>query len=324
MSPSITPGAPNPPGGLVTLGETMGLLVAAGTGPLATAGSMRLRIGGAESNVAIGARRLGCPATWIGRIGPDSVGELVLRELRAEGVTCVAPVDTAATGLMLRHRRTADLTRVDYHRAGSAGSRLGPEDLPADLIAAAKVLHLTGITPALGPGPAAAVHAAIEIARKAGALVSLDVNYRAALWSRSRAGDTLRDLLGSVDVVFAGVDEARLLVAGGTPREQTQRLVASGPTQAVIKLGEAGCHALIDGVAYDTPAIPVRVVDPVGAGDAFVAGYLADLIQGASPSQRLATATAAGAFTVATHGDWEGMPRREELSLLQHGDDVVR
>ena len=316
--------APDGPGGLVTLGEVMGVLTATEPGPLASGAGMRLGVAGAEFNVAIGVRRLGCPATWIGRIGPDAIGELALRELRAEGVTAIAPVDTAATGLMLKQRRTADLTRVSYYRSGSAGSRLGAADLPREAIAAARVLHVTGITLALGPEPADAVRAAMRIAREAGVLVSLDVNYRAALWDRDAAGAALRALLGQVDVVFAGVEEARLLVAGDSPTQLAERLVAAGPTQAVIKLGEAGCHARIDGAGHDAPAVPVRVIDPVGAGDAFVAGYLAELIAGAAPAQRLATATAAGGFAVATPGAWEGMPRRDELPLIQPTDNVLR
>lgn len=311
-------------GGLVTLGETMGLLAAEQPGPLSAARSMRLGVAGSESNVAIGARRLGCPATWIGRVGDDAVGDMVLRELRAEQVVCAAPRDSAATGLMLKHRRTVDLTRVSYYRAGSAGSRLRPADIPRDAVAAASVLHVTGITLALGPDPAAAVRAAVDIAREAGATVSLDVNYRAALWDRPSAGAALRELLAAVDIVFASVDEARLMVAGDTPRQLAERLADAGPSQAVIKLGEAGSHALIDGVAYDTPALQVGVADPVGAGDAFVAGYLADLVAGRPSAERLATATAAAAFTVATAGDWEGLPLRAELPLIEPSDNVLR
>jgi 2-dehydro-3-deoxygluconokinase len=310
--------------GLVTLGETMAVLSATEPGPLATGRTMRIGIAGAESNVAIGVRRLGCPATWIGRLGRDEWGELVRRELRAEGVTSLASADDAPTGLMLKHRRTPDLTRVDYYRSGSAGSRLSPSDVPADAIAAARVLHVTGITPALGPGPADAVRHAIRVAREAGVTVSLDVNYRAALWSRTEAGDLLRTLLDQVDVVFAGVAEARLLIDGDTPADLANKLAGHGAEQVVVTLGAEGAYGLIHGDVYCTTAVEVSVTDPVGAGDAFVAGYLAELITDSTPAQRMATASAAAAFAVATPGDWEGLPRRDELSLLRASDDVVR
>lgn len=314
--------------GLVTLGETMGLLAPAEAGPLHRGQTMRLSVGGSESNVAIGARRLGHPATWIGRVGNDPVGDLVLRELRGEGVALSgAGRDDAPTGLMLKERRTAATLRVLYYRSGSAGSRLCPADIDEELVSAADVLHVTGITPALGAAPAAAVHRAVEIAGAAGVTVSVDLNYRAQLWDGRTAATALRDLVGRADVVFAGEDEARLVVDGDSPDQLAKALAGYGhgrPRQAVVKLGAQGSAAVVDDVAYRTPALRVDVVDPVGAGDAFVAGYLAELMDGAAADQRLSTATAAGAFAVTVPGDWEGLPHRHELALLGASDAVIR
>src|SRR6185437_15049689 len=104
-------------GPLVTLGETMGVLIPAAAGPLHRGAGLRLSIAGSESNVAIGVRRLGVAATWIGRVGPDEVGDLILRELRAEDVAVRAVRDRAPTGLMLKTTRAAGITRVSYFRA---------------------------------------------------------------------------------------------------------------------------------------------------------------------------------------------------------------
>jgi 2-dehydro-3-deoxygluconokinase len=318
---------------LVTLGETMGVLIPAAAGPLHRGAGLRLSVAGSESNVAIGVRRLGVAATWIGRVGPDEVGDLILRELRAEDVAVRVVRDRAPTGMMLKTTRAAGITRVSYFRAASAGSRLAPEDLDEGAIAAAGVLHVTGITPALGPRPAAAVHAAIEIARAAGAPVSLDVNYRAALWDAAAAGAALRDLARRADILFAGEHEARLLADPGDPAgpvgpagpaAMARELAGLGPRQVLIKRGQLGSVALIDGRRHEQPALPVLAVDPVGAGDAFVAGYLAELLAGRPPAARLATAAAAGAFAVTVSGDWEGLPTRAELDLLDAPDDVIR
>jgi 2-dehydro-3-deoxygluconokinase len=315
--------------GLVTLGETMGLLTPETPGPLHHARGLHLSIAGAESNVAIGVRRLGGAATWIGRVGADEVGDLLLRELRAEDVGVRVVRDTAPTGLMLKTIRAAGITRVTYYRTASAGSRLSPDDLDEALIAGAGVLHVTGITPALGTGPAAAVRAAIEIAAGAGVPVSLDVNYRSALWNEASARACLRELAGRADVVFAGESEAALLTAASPagplgPADLARTIAAAGPAQVVIKRGAAGCTAVIDGAVLEQPAVPVLAVDPVGAGDAFVAGYLAELLAGQPPSVRLATAAAAGAFAVTVSGDWEGLPHRADLALLHARDDVIR
>jgi 2-dehydro-3-deoxygluconokinase len=306
-------------GGLFTFGETMGLVAADDIGPLEYARSFSLRIGGAESNVAVGVARLGGTATWLGRVGPDATGDLIERRLRAEGVRTRAIRDEAFTGLMVRHRRTGAVTHVDYHRAGSAGSRLVTTDIPVTELQAAAILHVTGITPALSDTARAAVFHAVETARAAGVPVSVDVNYRSKLWSRFDAAPVLRDLVSRADVVFSGPDEAALFLGDEPPLEG---LAALGPAEVVVKDGARGCTALIDGERHAVPALPVTVVDPVGAGDAFVAGYLAERMAGAGPAARLRTAIAAGAFAVTVPGDCEGLARRGDLVAAP--DNVAR
>ncbi len=299
-----------------TFGETMGLISADGIGPLPYARSFTYGIGGSESNTAIGIARLGGDVTWLGRVGSDGTGALIAHRLRAEGVHTRAIVDDGFTGLMVKHRRSGEVMHVDYHRAGSAGSRLAPGDLPSDF-AGASILHVTGITPALSASARATVFQAVETARARGVTVSLDLNYRAKLWSRFDAAPVLRDLVTRADLVFAGPDEAALILGD---RDAVDGLAELGPAEVVVKDGARGCAALIDGTRHEVPALPVTVVDPVGAGDAFVAGYLADRLAGADPARRLATATTAGAFQVTVPGDCEGLPTRADLASLPLGD----
>jgi 2-dehydro-3-deoxygluconokinase len=311
---------------LVTIGETMGLLGADVVGPLAHVPTMSLGIGGSESNVAIGVQRLGGDAVWCGRVGDDSIGALVRREIQAEGVTARVVVDPdAPTGLMLKERRTATSQKVAYYRALSAGSRLTSDDLDAELIAHASVLHLSGITPALSETAAAAVFEAIRIARASGVTISFDLNFRSKLWSTDAAAATYSRIVPLVDVVFAGDDEAAILVGESSdPAELAARLAALGPSQAVIKRGHLGAVALVDGEVVVQPAVPIVPVDTVGAGDAFVAGYLAELMLGSSPAERLQLAALTGAFACLSPGDWEGLPRRDELHLLHAAESVTR
>ena len=302
--------------GLFTFGESMGVVAADGIGPLAHARTFSFGIGGAETNVAIGVARLGGEATWLGRVGPDTTGALIGRRLADAGVRALAIPDTMFTGLMVRYHRSGEFMHVDYHRAGSAGSRLTPADVPVAELRAAGLVHVTGITPALSESCRAAVFQSVETALAAGVPVSLDVNYRSKLWSRLDAATVLRDLVSMVDIVFAGPDEASLFVDDDYP----SGLAKLGPTEVIIKDGGRGCLALINGERYQVPALPVTVVDPVGAGDAFVAGYLADRLAGEAPSQCLATAIATGAFAVTVPGDCEGLPDRSELAALTGGD----
>lgn len=320
-------------GRVVTLGETMALLRAETPAPLGHVHELAVGVGGAESNMAIALARLGTPATWIGRVGDDSLGERVLRELRAEGLDVRGIIDTGApTGLMIKERRTNDSVKVWYYRTGSAGSRLTATDVPAGVVESAAVLHVTGISLALSASARAATRAAVDRAVAAGVPVSFDVNHRGSLWGDRDAASAYREIVAAATIVFAGEEEARLLVGPTGPGdplaadlENLAGAVADlGPTQVVIKLGADGCVALIDGVVHRQAAVPVRVVDTVGAGDAFVAGYLAELVAGLPVADRLLLAVTTGAFACLTPGDWEGMPRRSELSLLTRHDPVTR
>lgn len=316
--------ATGPQSGLITAGETMGLVVQATAGSLRNGEQMTFGIGGSESNVATGVRRLGVPATWAGRIGADPIGDLILRELRAEQVEVLATVDPAPTGMMIRWRPTAVHGRLSYYRRASAGAHLQAGDLPDAAVRRAAVFHATGITLALGAGPAAVVAHAIAVARSAGTVVSFDLNYRRALWSPEQAAPALSAAVRESDVVFAGIEEAGIVVGTTTPLAAAEALEAMGPSQVVIKLGAGGCLARLHGQTFEVPAHPVTAIDTVGAGDAFVAGYLSELVSGREPAARLDTAVAAGAFAVTVPGDWEGLPRRNELALLSSDDPVIR
>ncbi|GAA1348724.1 sugar kinase [Streptomyces beijiangensis] len=306
--------------GLVTLGETMAALAPDRIGPLRHASTLGLAVAGSESTVAIGVRRLGHPAAWIGRVGADELGELVTSRLRAESVTVHATADPAApTGLMLKERRTAALRRVHYYRAGSAGSRLTPADLPAGLIESADLLHATGITPALSDTAAASVRTAIDRAHAASVPVSYDLNHRNRLWSWEEARAFTLPLLPRISLLFASEDEAELLLGHepGAHSAETlaQELRKLGPETVVITMGADGAVAADSSGTTRISAVPVPEIDPVGAGDSFVAGYLAALLSGADPGERLDQAARVAAWSVATEGDWEGLPTAAELPL---------
>lgn len=301
---------------VVTFGESMVSFRA--DGPLVQGGRQTTRLAGAESNVAIGLARLGHSVTWAGRVGGDSFGELVLRQLRAEGVdTTDASADgTHPTGLMFVEQRTADLTRVEYRRTGSAGSAIGVEDVRPALERGARVLHLTGITPALSESARSAVAWAAETASAAGAFVSLDVNYRSRLWSRQQARAALAPLAAHASLVIASDDELEL-VADGPERDAVTALLGQGVQQVAVKRGHLGASVHSAAGRADVPAVPVTSIDPIGAGDAFTAGFLSGTLDGLEPADCLARGAACGAFAVSTRGDWEGAPTRGELALLR-------
>ncbi|MGP9725135.1 sugar kinase [Corynebacterium sp. AOP40-9SA-29] len=328
-SSQFLPQPPHPQ--VVTIGETMAMMRSGQVGSLAHLPSVDISLAGAESNVAIGLQRLGVQAAWISRVGHDPLGTRVAREIRAEGVQVHCRVDNERpTGLMLKSRPTATTTRVDYYRAGSAASALSPADLPDGLIENADVLHLSGITPMLSESAAHATAAAVDRAVAAGTRISLDVNYRSRLGSREHLGDLLVDVLPHVDIVFGGPEELSILAPGhteGDPEDNTEALLRAvanlGPAEVVAKLGADGATALRHGELTHCPGHVVDVVDTVGAGDAFVAGYLSAVISGADTATCLARANSCGAFACTTPGDWESAPFIEDLAARDAGGDPV-
>lgn len=312
---------------VLTLGETMGLVVTPVGEPLHLASSARLRTAGAESTVAIGLSRLGVATCWAGVVGADGFGQRILRDLHAEGVSTdhVRIAEHAPTGVMFREPRTPDLTRVSYHRAGSAGSLLGPADVDAAFDGfQPTVVHLTGITPALSESAEAAVRRAVERATIDGAEVSLDVNHRATLPGRSRAAKVIGDLLPSVDVLFVGDDELHVLTDTRDPEQAAAEMADHGIPEVIVKRGRHGALARCRGVRHTVAAQPVTPVDLVGAGDGFVAGYLAARGEGLADADRLSWGTVAAAFTVGSMGDWEGLPSRAELEAFDASGSTLR
>jgi 2-dehydro-3-deoxygluconokinase len=317
---------------VVTVGETMALVAFNDTGPLRVGSAGRLSIGGAESNVAIGLARLGHRSSWIGRVGDDAMGRLIESTLRGEGVDVSAVTRDAdvPTGAMLREHRSYDRFRVDYYRKGLAGSRLSPEHLDPGVIGSASIVHVTGISPAVSSTAGAAALHAMQVGRGGGATVSFDVNHRSALWSSAEATATLTDFSRASDIVFAGPEEAEL-VAGVEPGSLgveglIEQLASHGAAEVVIKNGVAGAVGWLreGNEVVSVPALAVTCIDPVGAGDAFVAGYLSARLDGLGLRQRLERGAICGAFAVSVSGDWEGAPRRSELGFLSGVENVLR
>lgn len=316
---SAVAGAGNADGpGVLTLGETMLLLSGAGVGEVGDLDHMRVDTGGAESNVAIGLVRAGVRATWVGRVGADPAGDRVLRDLRGAGVEVAAVVDPdRSTGLMMKERLADGRTRVTYHRRHSAGSALEPVDVPDGLVERAALVHVSGITVALSPSARETVAAVLDRAAAAGVPVSFDVNHRQKLLDAAAAREHYRAVARRAAVVFAGDDEARILLGTepeeGSGEDLARALADLASGRAVVKLGSRGAVAAVDGRTVRRAATPVRVVDPVGAGDAFVAAWLAADVAGATPEQALDRAADAGALACTVEGDWRvpGPPHAE-------------
>ncbi len=313
---------------VVTLGESMALIQPLQPGLLAHAPLLTLAMGGAESNLAIALARLGRRVRWISRLGADPFGDLLLNTVRGEGVdtSAVTRDPDAPTAVYFRETKGTSEPSVFYYRAGSAASRFTADHVTPEWLAGARLLHLTGITPALGEGPRAAVFALVEAAQEAGVPIAFDPNLRRKLWDASTARRVLLDLARRCDLFLPGAEEAAFLLDEGTPEDHAARFLAMGPKMVAIKQGKAGAFGAMAGCRLQVAATPVeRVVDPIGAGDAFDAGFLSVLLAEPHPveiakERRMAVLRAAlqrgcrmGSLATQFAGDWEGLPTLAEL-----------
>ncbi|MET8320869.1 sugar kinase [Micromonospora sp. NPDC005189] len=300
--------AGSPPVEVAAVGETMVVLCPAPGEPLEHADQVAVSVGGAESNVAGYLARMGHRAAWVSRVGDDPFGRAVVRHVAAAGVLVDhVSVDPAApTGLYVKDPGPEG-TAVHYYRAGSAASRMDPGTLANPGLTGARVLHLSGITPALSASCRALVEHAVGDRPLAGALVSFDVNHRARLWPAEQAAPVLRDLADRCDLVFVGQDEADML--WGTADPMAVRRLLPGPETVVVKDGAVGATALSrDAEPVFVPAPRVTVVEPVGAGDAFAAGYLAGLLRGLDPVRRMRLGHLVAAQALTSSGDNAPVP----------------
>lgn len=288
------------PADVVAVGETMIMLVPEDGSTLADVRRFDAHVGGAESNVASYLARLGATVRWASVMRDEPLAQRIVRELVAAGVDVSSIVwqDAAQTGLYLKGTESGTTT-VYYYRQGSAARLLDETIWHDDALRDSSVLHLTGITPALSDSARGAVAAAVFDRCTGARTVAFDVNFRPGLWTSDAAAPVLRELSDAADLVFVGLDEAEAL--WGCRSVDDVRDVLPGAGTVVVKDGAVGAWAFSGVHRTFVPSLSVEVVEPVGAGDAFAAGYLKGLLDGRPPVQclRLGHLLAATALTVA-------------------------
>lgn len=304
---------------VVTLGEAMLMLVADQAGPLELAQAFSKRTAGAETNVAIGLARLGLRVGWCSRLGTDSMGRYLLHAMQAEGIDCSHVVCDASqrTGFLIKGRvEGGGDPEVEYHRKGSAASLIQPADMDLAWLGSARHLHATGIFAALSENCLATSISCMEVMRQHGKTISFDPNVRPSLWADAQhMRATLNSLALRADWVLPGLEEGRLLTGQDAPEAIAKFYLDREVSLVVIKLGPAGAYWATRVQAAYVPGFPVeRVVDTVGAGDAFAAGVISGLLQGHKVHDAVRRGAWFGARAVQFLGDTEGLPTRAELA----------
>ena len=302
---------------VVTFGESMVVFNADNNGPLRYVHNFAKSLVGAESNVATAIAKLNHSAGWFSKVSDDEFGRFVIDSIRAEGVdTSRVLVDTErSTGLLFKEHYQRSNPNVYYYRKNSAASSIGVEDIDEEYIKQAKILHLTGITPALSKSCREAVYKAIEIAKKNGVLVSFDPNIRLKLWSLEEAKEVLVDIASKADIVMPGLDEAEMLLGLTDKDEVCDYFLSRSAKIVAVKLGADGCYIKNkkEGVKVSGYNVSDLIQDTAGAGDGFAAGFLSGYLENLPLKEIGEYANGVGAMATLVKGDMEGYPYYNQL-----------
>ncbi len=306
-------------GPVLCVGEAMVLVSPIGSRALATADAFEVTVAGAEANVARFLADLGIESGGLSSVGHDPLGGRILSNLSTCGVDTrwVAQAVESPTGAFFKDP-AATGSRVFYYRTGSAFSRMTAADTARWPLERACWVHVSGVTPALSQGCLELTATVLQRCRAAGVPVSFDVNYRPSLWAERDAASVLLGIAVQADVVFVGLDEAQLLWGVTTAAHVAAYL--SGAGIVVVKdsdrVATEFASSSAGGVITAVPARKIAdMVDPVGAGDAFAAGYLAELLRGRSAEERLEMAHSVAAWTLSTSHDFRSGHGRSVRSL---------
>lgn len=311
---------------IITIGETMAVFAPKSPGYLRYVHDYELKIAGAESNLAIGAAKLGHSAGWVSSLGQDEFGTFVCNSIRAEGVDTSRVVwDTKhRTGLMCKQIRSASETSVFYYRENSAASHMDSNLLEEIWLKDCRILHLTGITPVLSKGCLELTEKAFEMAESLGVMISFDPNIRRKLWGEKDYTSVLKKFLLRSQIVLLGKDEAEALLGVSDEERIMDILFDRGKASLVaVKSGAEGAFVGDERVRVKIPPYPCNCVDPIGAGDAFNAAFLCGVLENKNAEECGHMGAVAGALATETSGDIEGYPSRIQIDMALRGGKII-
>jgi 2-dehydro-3-deoxygluconokinase len=300
---------------LITFGESMGLIMPDDGRGIETTHRLIRTFGGAESNVAIGVSRLGHKVGWFGSLGDDPFGHHILKKIRGEGVDTsrVDFSDQHPTGFMMREKVKGQVS-VYYYRKGSAASHITPNILDEDYIAQSKFLHVTGITAAISPTARDTLKTSMLMAKKHNVKICFDPNIRLKLWTIEEARSVILELAELADYFLPGLQELQWIYRTQNFSEALKQLSHIQAT-TVVKGGNNCSYLVENGQVEVIPYVKAKhIVDTVGAGDAYCAGFISGLIQELPLLDCVKLASLLGSMNIQVEGDWEGLPTNFEVS----------
>jgi 2-dehydro-3-deoxygluconokinase len=296
---------------IVSLGEAMVEFNQTGEG----GGRLYLQgFGGDTSNFAVAAARQGARVAYLSALGDDPYGALLRGLWDAEGVDHASVLtDAAAFTAIYFVTHDARGHHFSFFRSGSAASRLTAAQLPRERIAAARLLHLSGITLAISPTACDTAYAAMAMAREAGTLVSFDTNLRLKLWGIDRARAVMNDVIGRCDICLPSYDDVVAITGLTGPDALVDHCLRLGAKEVALKLGEQGALVADANQRHRIAPMPCRPVDATGAGDTFGGAYVHRRLQGDGLAEAGRYAAAAAALSTQGYGAVAPIPSAVEV-----------
>ncbi|MEQ6376730.1 sugar kinase [Bacillaceae bacterium S4-13-56] len=301
---------------VITIGEAMIAFNPGSTGPMKFVNNFEKKVGGAELNLAIGCARLGLKAGYISRLGNDEFGKYIQTFARGEGIDIsqVKLVNGYPTSVNFKEIMEDGSVRTFFYRDKSPVLSMTPDDLDEEYFKNAKILHLTGIFPAINPKNMEIIERAISLAKKYNLKISFDPNIRLRMWSKSEARECLLKILPHVDILLAGDEEMDIIIGEKDPQKIVEAIKEMDISYIAIKQGEKGSVGYFNGQYVEAPPVKAsKVVDTVGAGDGFNSGIIYGILNNWSLEKTLEFANTIGSMVVSVKGDNEGLPYYEDV-----------
>lgn len=302
---------------VISMGEPLLEFNAEEEGSLAEVKRFILGWGGDTSNFAVAAARMGAKVGYFTRLGCDEFGDCFLRLWEREGidVSRVQRDPEAPTGIYFISRKGREHF-FTYYRAGSAASRMRPQDLPLEYIKGARIFHTSGISQAISTSACDAVFSALSAAKEAGVVISYDPNLRLRLWPLERARAIIHRAAAMADILFPSLEDGRVLTGKENAEEIAGFYLGLGPKVVVLKLGHEGCLVATSQGMIRIPPYSVEALDTSGAGDAFDAAFVVGYLAGWELEKCARFANAAGALTATGLGVVGSIPTRKQVEAL--------
>lgn len=304
---------------VITIGDALITMNPQTSGPLRFVNTFERKIGGAELNVAIGCSRLGLKTGWISRLGNDEFGRYILSYARGEGIDTskVELVNGFPTSVYFKEILNEERINSYYYRHNSPTNVFKVEDIDEEYVKNSKVIHISGVFPAINDTNKDIVLQLVKLAKKNNVVVTFDPNIRLKLWSGEKAKAVLQSFLPFVDVLITGEEEAELLLGSTNMEELIELGKHYDISHIVLKRGEKGAIGYKGGEIIDaSPIISSKIVDTIGAGDGFAAGYIYSLINDWSLEKSLSFANAVACYVIGVPGDNEGLPYLEDMAVI--------